>query len=108
MSFPQAARTAALAATLLFTGARISELLGADIEDLGIDRGHRVLRVCRKGGKIQACGTGPGAMYRARFAPCDGGVPPGHGGRRPDREQIAHRGLPRGLGPGRRRRPGWG
>ena len=51
---PQAARTAALAATLLYTGARVSELLGADIEDLGTDRGHRVLRVRRKGGKIQA------------------------------------------------------
>ena len=51
---PQAARTAALVATLLFTGARVSELLGADIEDLGTDRGHRVLRVRRKGGKIQA------------------------------------------------------
>jgi site-specific recombinase XerD len=32
----------------------VSELLGADIEDLGTDRGHRVLRVRRKGGKIQA------------------------------------------------------
>jgi Phage integrase family len=51
---PQAARTAALAATLLYTGARVSELLGADIEDLSTDRGHRVLRVRRKGGKIQA------------------------------------------------------
>ena len=51
---PQAARTAALVAALLFTGARVSELLGADIEDLGTDRGHRVLRVRRKGGKIQA------------------------------------------------------
>ena len=51
---PQAARTAALVAALLYTGARVSELLGADIEDLGTDRGHRVLRVRRKGGKIQA------------------------------------------------------
>jgi site-specific recombinase XerD len=32
----------------------VSELLGADVEDLGTDRGHRVLRVRRKGGKIQA------------------------------------------------------
>jgi integrase/recombinase XerD len=51
---PQAARTAALVATLLYTGARVSELLGADVENLGTDRGHRVLRVRRKGGKIQA------------------------------------------------------
>jgi site-specific recombinase XerD len=51
---PRAARTAALIATLFYTGARVSELLGADIEDLGTDRGHQVLRVRRKGGKIQA------------------------------------------------------
>jgi integrase/recombinase XerD len=42
---PQAARTAALVSALLYTGARVSELLGADIEDLATDRGHRVLRV---------------------------------------------------------------
>jgi hypothetical protein len=30
---------------------RISEALGADIDDLEIDRGHRTLRVTRKGGK---------------------------------------------------------
>ena len=45
--------TTALVPALLYTGARLSELLGADIEDLGTDRGHRVLRVRRKGGKIQ-------------------------------------------------------
>jgi integrase/recombinase XerD len=58
----QAARTAALVAALLFTGARVSELLGADIEDLGTDRGHRVLRVRRKGGKLQSLALpGPAA-----------------------------------------------
>ena len=51
---PQAAQTAALVATLMFTGARVSELLGADIEDLGTDRGHRALRLRRKGGKFQS------------------------------------------------------
>jgi len=53
---PQRARTAALVAVLMFTGARVSEITGADIEDLGTDRGHRVLRVTRKGGKRQALG----------------------------------------------------
>jgi len=53
---PQRARTAALVAVLLFTGARVSEVTGADIEDLGTDRGHRVLRVTRKGGRRQALG----------------------------------------------------
>ncbi|MGH3276882.1 MAG: tyrosine-type recombinase/integrase, partial [Streptosporangiaceae bacterium] len=47
---PQRARTSALIAVLLLTGARISEITGADVEDLGVDRGHRVLWVTRKGG----------------------------------------------------------
>jgi integrase/recombinase XerD len=51
---PQQARTAALIAVLLLTGARIGEVTGADVEDLGTDRGHRVLRVTRKGGRRQA------------------------------------------------------
>jgi integrase/recombinase XerD len=51
---PQQARTAAIIAVLLFTGARVSEICGADVEDLGTDRGHRVLWVTRKGGKRQA------------------------------------------------------
>lgn len=50
----QAARTAALITVLLLTGARVSEVTGADVEDLGTDRGHRVLWVTRKGGKRQA------------------------------------------------------
>lgn len=48
---PQRARTAALMAVLLFTGARVCEVIGADVEDLGTDRGHRVLWVTRKNGR---------------------------------------------------------
>ena len=66
---PQAARTAALAATLLFTGARVSELHSADIEDLGTGRGHRVLRVRRKGGKIQALALPAPAAARIEAYP---------------------------------------
>lgn len=51
---PQRLRAAAIVATLVFTGARVSELTGADAEDLGTDRGHAVLGVTRKGGKRQA------------------------------------------------------
>jgi site-specific recombinase XerD len=59
---PQQARTSALMAVLLFTGARVSEVTGADVEDLGTDRGHRVLWVTRKGGKRQALALpGPAA-----------------------------------------------
>ncbi len=47
-------RTAALVAALIYTGARVSEVTGANIGDYGYDRGHRVLRVKRKGGKIQS------------------------------------------------------
>jgi integrase len=37
---------------LAINGLRISEALGADIDALGIERGHRTLTVLRKGGKI--------------------------------------------------------
>jgi integrase/recombinase XerD len=61
---PQRARTAALVAVLLLTGARVSEVIGADVEDLGIDRGRRVLWVTRKYGRRQAL-TLPGpAAFR--------------------------------------------
>jgi site-specific recombinase XerD len=50
----QRLRTSALVAVIMFSGARTSEVTGADIEDLGTDRGHRVLWVTRKGGKRQA------------------------------------------------------
>jgi integrase/recombinase XerD len=48
---PQRARTAALVAVLLFTGARVSEVIRADVEDLGAERGHPVLRVTRGDGQ---------------------------------------------------------
>ena len=50
---PQAVRNTALAALLLYTGARVSEVCDATMADLGVDRGHRVLWVTRKGGDRQ-------------------------------------------------------
>ncbi|MGI8683588.1 MAG: tyrosine-type recombinase/integrase [Acidimicrobiales bacterium] len=41
----------ALASLLALNGLRISEALGADIDNLGLERGHRTLVVHRKGGK---------------------------------------------------------
>ncbi len=38
-------------ALLALNGLRISEALNADIESLNIDRGHRTLKIVRKGGK---------------------------------------------------------
>jgi site-specific recombinase XerD len=45
-------RDHALACLLALNGLRISEALGADIEHLGSERGHRTLTIRRKGGKI--------------------------------------------------------
>ena len=42
----------ALISLLAINGLRISQALGADIDKLGLERGHRTLTVLRKGGKI--------------------------------------------------------
>ena len=55
--------TPALVATLLYTGAHISEVLSADIEDLATDNGYNILRVTRKGGKVAKL------MIPVRFGP---------------------------------------
>ena len=61
---PQATRNAAVIAVYLYTGIRVSELIGADLADLGVDRGHRVLWVTRKGGKRQPVALPPPAVTR--------------------------------------------
>ena len=45
------ARDHALACLLALNGLRVSEVLDADVDDLGLERGHHTLRVNRKGGK---------------------------------------------------------
>ena len=67
-SGPHRLRSAAVVSVLLLTGARVSEITGADIEDLGTDRG---LWVTRKGGKRQvlalpAPAAEPGSAGRPR------------------------------------------
>lgn len=42
----------ALMSELALNGLRISEALGANIEALAVERGHRILTVLRKGGKV--------------------------------------------------------
>jgi hypothetical protein len=42
----------ALISLLALNGLRVSEATGAGIEHLGLDRGHRMLTVTRKGGKV--------------------------------------------------------
>ncbi len=42
----------ALISLLAINGLRVSEALGADTDDLSIERGHRTLTILRKGGKL--------------------------------------------------------
>jgi len=44
-------RDHALACLLALNGLRVSEALGCDITDLGLERGHHTVKVTRKGGK---------------------------------------------------------
>lgn len=61
---PAALRNAALAYLLIYTGARVSEVTGATIADLGTDREHRVLWVTRKGGSREPLVIPPPAVAR--------------------------------------------
>jgi integrase/recombinase XerD len=47
---PQALRTGATVKLLLHNALRVDELRASDVDDLGMDKGHRVLTVLRKGG----------------------------------------------------------
>src|SRR5690348_6008558 len=42
----------ALVSLLALNGLRVSEATGANVENLGIERGHRALVITRKGGKV--------------------------------------------------------
>ncbi|MFK0015717.1 tyrosine-type recombinase/integrase [Streptomyces sp. NPDC091027] len=54
-------RCSAVVHVLLLTGMRVSELVHADIEDLGEERGHKVLHIVRKGGRRQTVVIPPSA-----------------------------------------------
>jgi integrase/recombinase XerD len=47
-----AAAEHALISLLALNGLRVSEATGANIESLGVERGHRTLTITRKGGKV--------------------------------------------------------
>jgi site-specific recombinase XerD len=90
---PQRARTAALVAVLLLTGARVSEVIGADVEDLSIDQGRRVLWVTRKYGRRQGLALpGPAASridaYLAGRADVAGATAPPGVSRAPSRRVL--------------------
>ena len=45
-------KAAALVSLLLLNGLRVGEAISADVDDFGTERDHRVLRICRKGGRV--------------------------------------------------------
>jgi len=52
-------RDRALLALLTLNGLRVSEACGADVTDLGTERGHRVLTVTRKRGRVEQVPLAP-------------------------------------------------
>ena len=52
-------RSLALVLLLGLNGLRMSEVLGADVDDLGTEHGHRVLSITRKGGKTATVPLAP-------------------------------------------------
>jgi Phage integrase, N-terminal SAM-like domain len=81
----------ALISLLALNGLRVSEAAGADIEQLGLERGHRTLTITRKGAKVVTIPLAPAPPGRSTW-------PPGTHGRAdlPDRGRAA-------TGPPRRR-----
>jgi integrase/recombinase XerD len=61
-------RDHALVSLLALNGLRVSEALGADIDALGLERGHRTLTVTRKGGKVVTTPLAPRAARTVDLA----------------------------------------
>ena len=82
----------ALCSLLALNGLRISEALGADIELLGLERGHRTLVVHRKGGKTVTVPLAPRtarALDLAIGERLEGPIFVGHNGQRLTRDAAA-------------------
>src|SRR5665213_4601963 len=78
----------ALISLLAINGLRISEALGADIDKLGLERGHRTLTILRKGGKIVTIPLAPRTARAVDLAigeRCEGPIFLGTDGGRLDR-----------------------
>ena len=61
----------ALISLLALNGLRVSEATGADIEHLGLERGHRTLTITRKGkgGKVVTIPLAPAPPGRSTWPP---------------------------------------
>jgi integrase/recombinase XerD len=104
------ARDHALISLLALNGLRVSEATGADIEALGLERGHRTLTIVRKGGKVVTVPLAPRTARAIDLAVgerCEGPIFCGAGGERLDRHaagrivrRIARRaGITKRVGP---------
>lgn len=85
-------RDHALACLLALNGLRVSEALGVDIGDLGLERGHHTLRVRRKGGKTVIIPLAPRTartVYRAVGERTEGPIFLNHEGHRMNRHQAS-------------------
>jgi integrase/recombinase XerD len=60
-------RDHALISLLALNGLRVSEATGADVEHLGLERGHRTLTVTRKGGKVVTVPLAPRTARRSTW-----------------------------------------
>ena len=100
----------ALISLLTLNGLRVSEATGADIEAMGLERGHRTLTITRKGGKVVTIPLAPRtarAIDRAVGERCDGPIFLTAEGRRLDRHgagrivrRVARRaGIAKNVGP---------
>lgn len=82
----------ALISLLALNGLRVSEATGANIEALGVERGHRTLTILRKGGKIVTIPLAPRTARAVDLAIGDrleGPIFVGLDGRRLDRHGAA-------------------
>jgi hypothetical protein len=104
----------ALISLLALNGLRVSEATGADIEALGVERGHRTLVITRKGGKVVTIPLAPRTARAIDLAigeRCGGPIFLAPGGRRLDRHgagRIVRRagrraGITKPVGPHTRR-----
>jgi site-specific recombinase XerD len=100
----------ALVSLLALNGLRVSEATGANIEALGVERGHRTLVITRKGGKVVTIPLAPRTARAIDLAVgerSDGPLFLATGGRRLDRHgaaRIVHRiarraGISKPVGP---------
>lgn len=83
------ARDHALLSLLALNGLRVSEALGADVDDLGAERGHRTLQITRKGGKRATTVLAPrtaGAIDALTHGRTEGPLFATASGRRMDRQ----------------------